>query len=146
MERIEWNDGYRIGIEHIDRQHQRLFKLVNLFFETLAMEKTDELIQPVLGGLITYTQTHFRDEETEMERLGYPDLDEHRQKHQLLTTQAAALYEQLRKAQPIDKTATAAFLKDWLTDHVLHDDKQIGVFLSQQTEALNSQDQLVYQI
>lgn len=128
MENIDWNDSYAIDIEHIDRQHQRLFNLVNLFFETLAMDTTAALIQPVLSGLATYVKTHFRDEEAEMQRLAYPALDEHRQKHQQLTAQVQTLCKQLQDGLPIDKPATAAFLKDWLISHVMQDDKKIGVY------------------
>ena len=129
MEHIAWNDSYRIGIPHIDRQHQRLFNLVNLFFETLAMEKCAAMIEPVLGGLLTYARTHFREEEAEMQRLGYPALDEHRQKHAAMKRQVEKWIECINAGYQIDYVAVVLFLKEWLTNHVMQDDKAIGLYV-----------------
>lgn len=68
MDRIDWKDSYAISEAELDYQHQKLFELVNLFFETTGMTRCTQLIKPVFRGLITYTQNHFTAEEACMQR------------------------------------------------------------------------------
>ena len=68
--------------------------------------------------------------------LGYPALDEHRQKHSDLAAQVQTLCNQLQDGLPIDKVATAAFLKEWLINHVMQDDKAIGAYVTTTSKEL----------
>lgn len=139
MEHIEWCESCRIGIDRIDAQHKRLFNLANIFFETLDSPKLADLIEAVLSGLLAYTKSHFADEEAVMEMSGYPQLHEHRRSHRRLTEDVEALNKRLQEGLPIDKNAVMVFLKDWLTRHVMQEDKQIGLWIQQSSVPIGQQ-------
>lgn len=131
MGRIEWKDSYLIGIEHLDYQHKKLFELVNLFFETAETTQCQELVGPVLGGLLTYTKFHFSAEEEEMRELDYPDLASHRSQHRRLRDYVQLQIDRLNANQEIDRESLKDVLKKWLTEHIPIQDAKIGVFAHQ---------------
>ena len=77
---FEWQDAYNIGVESIDRDHQRLFKIINklLAFEG---EKSQWACQEGIKYFKSHAMKHFADEEHYMASIDYPDLKIHRQIH-----------------------------------------------------------------
>lgn len=129
MDKIEWSDAYLIGIESLDYQHKKLFDLVNLFFETAETSKFQNLVGPVLSGLLAYTKSHFVLEEAVMQEAGYPEFATHQAQHQWLRLQVEKASNRLNNNQTIDRAALANFLKEWLTEHIASEDKKIGCYI-----------------
>ncbi len=131
MGNIEWKESYSIGIEHLDYQHKKLFELVNLFFETAETTKCQELVGPVLLGVLAYTKFHFSAEEEEMRKLDFPELASHRAQHRRLREYIQLQIDRLNANREIDLESLKDFLKQWLTEHIPIDDAKIGVFTKQ---------------
>lgn len=136
--RLQWQDSWRIGIDTIDRQHQRLIGLVNIFFEAMEMKRCPDMYKSVLSGLMSYVHTHFRDEEIEMQRLGYPGLDEQKRLHEELKQSVQHIVDTVRAGGDIDRDAVAAFLYQWANTHLAVEDAKIGQFIKEK-------QQMVYQ-
>lgn len=135
MDRIEWDNSFLIGIAVIDRQHQKLFELANLFFEAMDMSKDKQLSRHILQGLMTYVNVHFAAEEDEMRKMDYPRLAEHRAQHQELRQQVEERMAARAAGRPVDMADVADLLKQWLTQHIQVEDRKIGIFRRQQQNA-----------
>lgn len=69
---FEWRDEYNIGVEVIDKEHQRLFKIINKLFSFREEEKDSQwTCQEGIKYFKSHAVTHFKDEEAYMESVGY---------------------------------------------------------------------------
>jgi hemerythrin len=77
--------------------------------------------------------THFSDEERLMQRLGFPDLQKHREKHREFTRQVAALTERMQDEGPTQSLVTTVSLtiNGWLIEHISRMDRAIGRFVKE---------------
>ncbi len=83
-----------VGVARFNRAHESLVELILEFhrivgdlFQRKPKESDWQRIDDVIKKLFDYTVTHFRDEESLMERHGYPGLVEHRNQHKMLMDQ-----------------------------------------------------------
>lgn len=129
--RLQWQDSWLLGIDAIDRQHQRLIGLMNILLEALEMKRCPDMYKSILNGLVSYINTHFRDEEFEMQRLGFPDLDEQKRLHQQLKDAVQQMVRQVKAGGNLDKDYIAAFLYDWVNNHLAVEDAKIGQFIKE---------------
>ena len=106
----DWSEELAIGDAQVDAQHRRLFELVHELATAIALDYG-------LDELLRYSFEHFADEEALMERIGYPDLAEHRQWHGELATEFDGFWEDYL-AERIDRQALLGFLAKWLYHHV----------------------------
>ena len=64
------------GIPEIDREHKKLFRLINEVFELLDNDRLKDKyreIRKILAELKRYTEEHFANEESYMESIHDPD-------------------------------------------------------------------------
>jgi hemerythrin len=117
---IEWSDDLSIGIEHIDRQHQKLVKLINLMYRT-KLEKPDifdTVFRRSMKDLVEYANMHFDAELFMMEKIKYPGIKAHRHHHDLL---AKTLISTALNYQDGNEVVTTEFihsLKTWIIKHI----------------------------
>lgn len=124
---MEGTDVISVGVSVIDRDHQKLFSLLNemeyIFRAEVASKKG--AIQSVLSELIDYTKYHFKREEILMEACDYPELENHKQVHEVLKEQVKHYLEGYRRdPSSFDLEKLRNFLKDWLIDHIMVMDKR----------------------
>lgn len=131
MSLLNWNDNYRIGDALIDREHRKLFDLINNFHFTYLQNHDHHNILQVLNELVRYAEEHFRHEEQIMAECSYPELDRHREIHVGLFETLFSLQTKLEKGTIGVEKETIEFLRNWLTDHITSDDRALGVFLTQ---------------
>lgn len=126
----EMKEEYKIGIESIDNQHKVLFDLADkayvLLKDEYTIDKYDKIVH-IIEELKEYTIFHFKSEEEYMESINY----------KRLFTQKIEHAEFIKKIEQIDLRSIdenqdenliklLAFLNDWLTEHILRNDKLIG--------------------
>ncbi|HEB80138.1 MAG TPA: bacteriohemerythrin [Rhodospirillales bacterium] len=117
-----WDDALRVGVDVIDRDHQVLVSLLN----KVTHDTVDEAVDEVIRKLIDYTHHHFRREEAVMEVCGYPELEEHRGRHQSLVAEVDDLAKAWRKDRnPETIQHLRKFLREWLVDHIMKIDIEI---------------------
>jgi hemerythrin len=76
-----WSDEYNSGVEYIDNQHKQLFHLINTFEEKNDHTVSISVVASFLETLISYSEEHFKAEETFMDDNEYPLIDYHKKIH-----------------------------------------------------------------
>lgn len=122
MIEIKWDSRLETGDETVDRQHIRLFELVNELTDAIEAGTAPEAIRGFWIELVRYTNTHFIDEESLMEACRYEGLAEHRAQHADLTGQTRVLAEYCWSENVCEPLDLAVFLYDWLVQHILQYD------------------------
>lgn len=118
---IEWRPEFDVGVEEVNRQHQRLISIANELHR-LSLRDDDEYgIKRVIGALANYTRTHFRYEELLLERHGYGDLVEHKRKHAKLIADVLNFGKRVERGEPV-VDELLEFVKNWLVNHILKSD------------------------
>lgn len=128
-----FTDKYKTGISLIDEEHKTLFAIIrqanDLVQEKLLHDKYDKIVE-ILTQLREYTEKHFGDEEEYMEKIKYPKLAQQRAAHSAFIEKL--IHINLGEMDYIDDHQQEylenliAYLLDWLTNHILLSDKQIG--------------------
>lgn len=129
MTLLSWREDYEVGVSLIDTEHHYLFDLINEFHDKHASGNTRNEILRVLNRLVAYAEEHFQHEEALMEKIGYPRLDHQHEQHDKLFSSIFELNERLSASPAEVDSKTMRFLKNWLLDHILKDDMDIGDFL-----------------
>ena len=127
---VTWTPALAVGIEEIDGQHRELFRRAELFlgsFETCSRQE----IGVLLSYLRFYVVTHFGSEEAWMRDAAYPDYAAHKKQHDAFLKDLLALSsENERRGGPgLQPARVAAFLGDWLTEHVSRTDLALAQWL-----------------
>jgi hemerythrin len=123
-----WDDRYRIGVDRIDLQHEKLVGLLNDLYEAMHAGEGREALSRVLTGLTRYVQTHFSFEEQMMRERGYPGFSAHREKHEKMTRKVMEIQEAFEKGDIISPVQVSNFLKGWLQKHIMETDRKFGDF------------------
>lgn len=117
MAYAEWDDSLSTGNEEIDAQHKWLFRVLNLLVESIGGEGEEQASIRCLVDMERYALTHFAAEEAYMERIGYPGLAGHKLLHLGFAEQVEGFREGLITGE-ILAMDVAAFLKNWLVQHI----------------------------
>lgn len=155
---MTWQDEYNIGVEIIDKEHQRLFKILNkLFYFDEEEKKNQRACQEGIKYLKTHAVKHFADEEEYMASVGYPDLEQHRRIHAGFREHTLPALEQELERTGYAQEAMEHFLgvcAGWLIGHTLIEDQAVtgkkdsrwtGMLPSEETNAVKKMIiQLVY--
>ncbi len=129
MKTISWDDCLNLGVKRVDDQHHQMVEMVNDLLEILHKGKGEEVVRPLLSKLREYTVYHFHDEEAFMEEIGYPGRREHQQEHERLVKQVKQYQRDIYEHRTVEPAALLSFLKEWLLDHFLKMDMEIGMFV-----------------
>jgi hemerythrin len=131
MEKVSWNEKFRIGIPEIDAQHQKLINMINVLNDIHngeLMEKSSLTL--VLLEMMEYLRSHFNTEETLMENATYDDLARHKKEHAVFIDTTIEFSEKMMKNRFITD-ALLLFLYNWLTTHILITDQKFGTFIAE---------------
>lgn len=130
---IPWTPAMAVGDAMVDHDHRILLALVN---QAASPGTRDDpiAIEFVLDELLGYTAQHFAREEALMERIGFPDLTEHRLVHRMMLAEVRQLQKRLVSFSPTLGDDLTQFLGDWLTRHILIEDMRYRPFLSDEEE------------
>lgn len=134
MTRIEWDERYEVGHKLLNQQHQRMVAIINRLGEAIEEGKERPALMSILSDLTGYTKKHFAEEERVMAQAGYPSLDEHHAQHEALNNQLAVFYRTFFTTSRPIADEVMVFLKHWLYDHILTQDKRYTPFLTEAQE------------
>ena len=127
---FHWSDDFLTGTHDIDEQHRRLVAMLNEFYDTLGQSDTDLALGRLLKGLLEYTRYHFSTEERYMIVHRYPDAEHHVAQHAMFVAKVQGISNQFDKGEVVLSLAITAYLRDWLSQHILVTDKRLGRFLA----------------
>lgn len=123
MSFANWTPEMSVSNGRMDMQHQKLIDIVNRYHEALEAQTPHAQLEKTFEEVIAYAAAHFKEEETLMERSGYPNLSRHRLMHENLTQRVLDFQRSLKSRQPGVEKEIQFFLKNWLTAHIIGIDK-----------------------
>lgn len=129
MEKIQWNESFSIGHEELDAEHQMLVNMIAALQGSLSKGIVNPQVGVALKELVNYTQTHFAHEEDEMKQSGYPEYQAHKKLHEEFTKKVVNLLRDLKRGDSVNAIQLISLAKDWLFDHILIQDKKLGLYL-----------------
>jgi hemerythrin len=132
MKVVTWSEEYSVDIQEIDEQHKVLVGLINELYEALSHKDNHEQVNHVLDELMNYTKVHFAVEECLLRLFEYPSYDQHKAIHDGIIKKLDGLYAQFKSGDTKVGMELLLFLKDWLMDHISHEDKKYSPHLQKQ--------------
>ncbi len=129
MHEVKWNDRFNIGVESIDRAHQRLFSIVAKLLS--LNEDTDKQQHACREGIKyfkSYTIKHFADEEAYMQSINYSDYAIHKNLHDNMKNITLPALERELDAQNYSIESVQHFVGicvGWLNAHIMIEDHAI---------------------
>ena len=127
---ITWNEEYSVGYNEIDTQHKKLIDIINVMFSAFSSGKARELVPDVINKLIEYTKYHFETEEKYFYKYQYPKTEEHIEKHKEFIQMIQDFEIKFKTKDKNLHYDILYYLKNWLTDHILGDDKTYANFFT----------------
>jgi hemerythrin len=124
---IQWRDGFKINIAQVDQEHKHLFTLV----KALNLESVEQTVEELLD----YVVTHFSNEQSLMEKSGYPAFEQHLKLHEEFGAQVADF---LGSGEPWTEDRVQElrrFLNKWLIGHIMTHDLRFGKWYGDQKTA-----------
>jgi hemerythrin len=122
---FKWLTQYEIGCENIDHQHKNLFELANRITEATSQDAVKHCVMQ----LYKYVREHFRDEESLMKDLAYPNYEAHKKQHDLLLTQLVEISERMTQDGLDCLDDLIQFMNEWIVDHILKYDVALNSFM-----------------
>ena len=124
-----WREEFNIGVETIDRDHQRLFKIINKLFAFKKEDKNSEwACQEGIKFFKGHAVKHFADEEAYMMSIGYEGTQQHKLIHKGFRENTLPALEQELEQTNYAQDAVEHFLgvcAGWLIGHTLTEDQAI---------------------
>ena len=126
---FEWREEYSIGVDSIDQEHKRLFRIINKLFDFKEEEKDNQwTCQEGIKYFKGHAVKHFADEEAYMASIGYEGLEQHRRIHQDFRKNILPALEQELERTDYSQESMEHFLgvcAGWLVGHTLTEDQAI---------------------
>lgn len=146
---IVWNNRYNIGVDIIDKQHKKLFSILNKLFNFGQLaEKSQWVCQEAIKYFKDHTLEHFQDEEDYMASIHYPGLEMHKRVHSNFRDITLPALERELKRNEYSENSVNHFLgvcAGWLIGHTLTEDLAIvsGETIKQWDNLLPEEEQAI---
>lgn len=129
MKQIAWNDGYKIGVDFIDKDHKMLFVTMNKLLRISEDEEKSEWVcREGVKFLKNHSIEHFEHEEAYMQSIGYGDYEIHKRLHDNFRKQTLPALEREMEEMQYSTESVRHFLGvciGWVISHTLTEDLAI---------------------
>ena len=127
---LEWKDRHDLGVEKIDKEHRKLFRIINRLraFSGEEEDKTSWVYQEAVKYFKSYALKHFSEEEAYMASVSYQERAIHKRLHEdFRCTRLPALEEELEEEKYSMEAIThlRGICTSWLIDHIQIEDQAI---------------------
>lgn len=129
---VDWRPEYSVKSDTLDHQHQKMFQIVNQLHDAIFAHKGKDVMGGIIHDLLTYTQTHFAEEERQMENSHFPSqlLQAHKAAHEQLIRQVREIEQRYLRGEGNMSPDVLCFLVgEWLLKHILSMDKQYAPYM-----------------
>jgi methyl-accepting chemotaxis protein/hemerythrin len=126
---IIWSRSYSVGVDSMDREHQRLIDIINNLYSAMRAGRSSDAISSILDELVDYTRTHFAHEERLMQDAGYSGYNDQKRSHEALIGQVREIQDKCHAGTALGQEVMT-FLKNWLVNHIQGLDKRYGPVLN----------------
>jgi len=118
-----WTPEYSVNNNTLDDQHKRLFMILGRLSEAVQ-QRVGAMVGPILVELEAYTIFHFSFEEHELEKVQYPDLDNHKKEHEKFRKKLKEFQGQIMGRDQQALKNIEDYLENWIKNHILGMDKK----------------------
>jgi hemerythrin len=134
MDMVAWDEKYATGIELIDSQHKELFSLTNELFRAclIGEEELKGVFTETMGRMVDYVRFHFGAEQVLLQRIKYPDYQEHKKQHDKLIRDILEAVNAHNKGEKFVPNQFVRTMRDWILGHIAIVDKQYVAFIAAQ--------------
>lgn len=145
---LVWQDRFNIGVDLIDKEHKKLFRIINRLFALMDQEeKNPWLCQEVIKYFKDHAMKHFSEEEVYMASIDYKGFETHKRIHDDFRKKTLPALEKELAQTRYSADAVNHFLgvcAGWLIGHTLTEDRAItGRTISRWTNLLPEEEQAV---
>ncbi len=127
--KLVWKDEYNIVLDILDKEHQRLFKIINKLLVFSDEEKKSQwACQEGIKFFKDHAMNHFDEEEKYMESVNYEGLQTHKRIHQVFREETLPALEKELEQMDYSANSVDHFLgvcAGWLVGHTLTEDRAI---------------------
>jgi hemerythrin-like metal-binding protein len=128
MPLIQWGPELEVGRLDIDSQHYALVRITNDLADAMQLGRGRYIISEAIDRLAAYARFHFLTEENLMAKHGYERTAAHKREHAELLAKVCML--QANSGRLAVSIETMAFLRDWLSNHILRSDRALAAALN----------------
>ncbi|GAA0528582.1 hypothetical protein GCM10008941_04960 [Rhizomicrobium palustre] len=126
---MQFNDKWLVGVAELDSQHEILLATINKLYGIALRREAIAALDGLVDDLASYVDLHCAYEEKLFTEADYPGAVRHKGEHDKLRRHIAQF-----AARP-DKDLCLALdllhvLKQWLTDHIMREDKAACAYLN----------------
>jgi hemerythrin len=125
-----WKPEYSVENDLMDKQHQVLIEMINKMHDAMKVGKGGVEAGIIVNEMIDYSAMHFAAEEDLMKKHHYVGLNDHIKEHKAFMLKAAEFQKEISKGSFTLSMEITNFLKEWLTNHILVNDKAYSMVLS----------------
>lgn len=148
MEKIMWDDRYKMGVEAVDRAHAKLFRIVNKLFDlSQDVSANQAAYKEGIKYLEAYSMTHFSEEEAYMRSIRYGGYAEHKRIHDNFRNKTLISLKKDLELSGYSSSAVERFvgiMGNWLTEHIMLEDQAIvGKVVRQKKRDLSTQIDII---
>ncbi len=126
---LVWNDRYDLGVDIIDKEHRKLFRILNKLFEFGQQEEKSQWVcQEAVKYFKDHALQHFQDEEDYMASIDYDGLKMHKRIHENFREITLPALEKELDLAEYSESAVNHFLgvcAGWLIGHTMTEDQAI---------------------
>ncbi len=146
---LVWNERYNIGVDIIDKEHKKLFSILNKLFDFGRQEEKSKWVcQEAVKYFRDHAVQHFADEESYMASIEYAGLEIHQRIHRNFRDRTIPALERELEATNYSEDSVNHFLgvcAGWLIGHTLIEDHAIvsDTIIKQWENLLPEEEQVV---
>jgi hemerythrin len=131
---VVWDEKYATGIQLIDSQHKELFSLTNELFRACigGDESIKDVFKEIMSRMVEYVRFHFGAEQELLQRIKYPDYQEHKKQHDALVRNILESVKEYNEGKKLVPNQFVRTLRDWILSHIAHTDKLYVVYITTQ--------------
>jgi len=124
---IKWNDRMSVHVRQFDDQHKKLVDMIHQLNAAMKNGEGNKVISTILTGLVSYADSHFKQEEQFLQKHNYPDFAAHKKIHDDLRKTVGEVIVEFEQGKAVP-AAIMAFLSDWLINHIMKEDRKYGEY------------------
>jgi hemerythrin len=128
---FQWREEYNTHIAEMDEHHRALFKTANKLYDEIHSGRNQAVLEDTLNFLFQYTEEHFTQEEKLMEDYDFPECEAHIKHHMRLIQEVQVLKRKYAAGEKRVDMSIINFLKDWILNHILTEDRKYGPYLNE---------------
>ncbi len=142
---IKWEERFKTGYKRIDNQHKELVNIINDLYETgvkgdLNNEEVKKSFNEIIKRTIDYATYHFSYEEKIMNAINYSISKDHISKHRAFSLKVVDEVNRYEQGDNLVIKDFINFLKDWLLNHIVLDDKKFVTELKNTLIKMNEEE------